>query len=160
VYFEYDLQVPADTELSLKTLNSRIDVRKTSGDFDVHTLNGRIDMQEIAGSGSAKTLNGGVNVTFSRNPSKPSSFQTLNGPIEVYFQPKLNADLSLRTFNGGIWSDFDVTPLPPAGSAESGRWKFIYRSNDHNTRARAGSGGPELSFQTHNGSIRIHSKAI
>jgi hypothetical protein len=160
VYFEYDLQVPAETELTLKTLNSAIDVKKTSGDFDVHTLNGRIDMEDIAGSGSANTLNGPVNISFSRNPAKSSSFHTLNGKIDVYFQPKLDADLQFQTLNGGVWSDFDVAPLPPAGSTENGRWKFVYRSNNRQQRARVGNGGPELSFHTLNGPIRLHSKAI
>jgi hypothetical protein len=160
VYFEYELQVPMETELILKTLNSAIDVKKSSGDFDVHTLNGRIDMSEISGSGSANTLNGKMTVAFTKNPAKASKFHTLNGSIDVYFQPGLNADLQFQTLNGGVWSDFDVSPLPSPGVAsQNGNWKFVYRS-DRNQRARVGNGGPELSFNTLNGPIRLHSKAL
>jgi hypothetical protein len=160
VYFEYELQVPMETELILKTLNSAIAVKKSSGDFEVHTLNGAIDMEEISGSGTARTLNGKMSVAFTRNPTKKSEFHTLNGSIDVYFQPKLDADLHFKTLNGGVWSDFDVAPLSsPGSSSQDANWKFIYRS-DRNQRARAGSGGPELSFDTLNGPIRLHSKAL
>jgi hypothetical protein len=35
----------------------------------------------------------------------------------------------------------------------------VYRS-DRQTTGRVGKGGPELSFDTLNGNIRLHSKAI
>ena len=41
-----------DTELVLKTVNrGDIQVKKTTGDYEIHGLNGGIEMEEIAGSG-------------------------------------------------------------------------------------------------------------
>ncbi len=159
VRFDFDVQVPAGTELVLRTVNDgTIEVKKTTGDFDINGLNGGIDMQEISGSGKVRTLNGPLSVWFSRNPARPSEFNTLNGKMDIYFQPGLNADLSFRTLNGGVWSDFEIGPrqaTPVNGESRDG--KFVFRSN-RNMVGRAGSGGPELTFNALNGAIRLHSK--
>jgi len=161
VDFDYEIQIPFDTEVDLSTINrGDIELKKTTGDYTVHGLNGGIDLEDVSGAGSVRTLNGKVKVTFSKNPSKNTEFKTLNGTVDVYFQPGLNADLHFKKLNGGIYTDFEVTALPlPAssGSNENGRW--IYRS-DRSMSGRAGKGGPELSFETLNGAIRLHSKTL
>ena len=73
VVFDFDIQVPYDTELVLKTINSGdIQVRKTTGDYEIRGLNGGIEMEDVSGSGVVHTLNGKVKVTFSRNPASGS----------------------------------------------------------------------------------------
>ncbi|MBZ5725282.1 MAG: hypothetical protein LAP87_09820 [Acidobacteriia bacterium] len=159
VQFDYDIQVPPDTELVLKTFNrGNIEVKGTSGDFEVHNFNGGIDLQEMGGSGSVNTFNGPVKVAFTRNPAHEATFKTFNGSIDVYLQPGLDADLQFKTFHGGVYSDFDVTTLPSVVSGEIQSGRFVYRSSDHATKVRAGKGGPAMSFDTFNGSIRLHSK--
>ena len=161
VTFDYEIQVPFDTELVLKSINDGdIVVKKTTGDFTVNGLNGGIDMEEVAGSGSVRTLNGPVKVAFTRNPAKASEFHSLNGNVDIYFQPTLNADLSFHTLNGGIYTDFDVVTRPAAGSSQNIDGKFLYRVDRRSMSARTGNGGPELKFDTLNGSIRLHSKAL
>lgn len=161
VSYDFEIQVPADTEVVLKTINDGdIQVKRTTGEFTVNGLNGGIDMQEIGGSGTVRTLNGPVKVTFTRNPAKPCDFKSLNGDVEVHFQPGLNADLAFHTLNGGIYTDFDVATRPAAGAAQNVDGKFLYRVDRRNMAARTGSGGPELKFDTLNGSIRLRSKGI
>lgn len=162
VAFDYDIQVPFATELVLKTVNNGdIDVRKTTGDFDINGLNGGINMQEVSGSGSVRTLNGPVKVAFSKNPVKNTEFRTLNGAMDVYFQPSLDADLNFHTLNGGIYTDFDVTTRPvQAARGDNVNGKFLYRSDNRNLAARTGKGGPELTFSGLNGAIRLHSKVM
>jgi hypothetical protein len=161
VNYDYDIEVPTDTVVWLKTINNgRIEVRKTTGDFDVEGLNGGIEMDDVGGSGIVKTLNGSVRVAFSRNPVHDSSFDTLNGSIDVYFQPGLDADIRFQTLHGGVYTDFDVAPLTLEASSSSGSGgRYIYHS-DGRMRVRAGKGGPELSFHGLNGPIRLHSKAF
>jgi hypothetical protein len=161
VVFDFEVQVPYDTELVLKTVNQGdIQVKKTTGDYDIHGLNGGIQMEEVSGSGTVNTLNGKVKVTFSKNPVKATQFKTLNGAVDVYFQDGLNADLNFKKLNGGIYTDFEVTARPQSEAAGDTRnGKFVYRSN-RMTAGRAGKGGPELSFETLNGSIRLHSKTL
>jgi hypothetical protein len=160
VIFDFEIEVPADTEVVLKNLNSPIELKKTTGDYDIHGLNGKIDVQEVSGSGTIQTLNGSVKVAFSRNPQRETHFKTLNGSIDVYFQPPLDADLHFKKLNGEVYTDFDVTTLPiQPGSMQNLNGKFIYRS-DRSMAGRAGKGGPELDFETLNGSIRLRSKAL
>ena len=161
VVFDLDVQVPYDTELVLKAVNrGDILVKKTTGDFDIHGINGGIEMEDVAGAGLVSTINGKVKVTFSKNPAKATQFKTLNGSVDVYFQSGLNADLKFKKLNGGIYTDFEVSALPqPAEAGDSSNGRFVYRS-DRQTTGRAGKGGPELSFDTLNGNIRLHSKTI
>ena len=160
VIFNFEIEVPADTEVVLKNLNSPIELKNTSGDYDVHGLNGKIDLEAVSGSGTVETLNGGVKVAYTRNPRRETHFKTLNGSIDVYFQPPVDADLHFKKLNGEIYTDFDVTLLPTqSGSLRDLNGRFVYRS-DRNAAGRAGKGGPELDFETLNGSIRLHSKAI
>ena len=157
VDFEFEIQVPSDTELTLKGFNQEIQVKQVAGDFDIHGFNGGIDMQEVSGSGSVDTFNGKVQVAFSKNPARQTHFKTFNGSVDVYFQPTLDADLYFKTFHGAIYTDFEVNAL---SSGESKNGKFVYRSSNRMTAGRTGKGGPQLSFETFNGSIRLHSKAL
>lgn len=161
VDFDYEIQVPYDTEMDLKTVNhGDISVKKTTGDYTIHGLNGPIDMEDVSGSGSVRTLNGKVKVTYSKNPAKNTEFRTLNGTLDIYFQPGLNADLRFKKLNGGIYTDFEVSALPLPGASggdQNGRW--VYRS-DRTMSGRAGKGGPEFSFETLNGSIKLHSRTL
>jgi hypothetical protein len=160
VVFDFEVQVPYATALTLKTVNQGdIHVRKVAGDYDIHGLNGPIEMEEISGAGVVSTLNGGVKVAFARNPTKPSQFKTLNGTVDVRFQNGLDADLHFKKLNGAIYTDFDVAPLPVAAHGHEENGMFVYRS-DRMTAVRAGKGGPDLSFETLNGTIRLHNKAL
>jgi hypothetical protein len=159
VIFDVDVQVPYDTEVVLKTVNSGdIQLRKTTGDYEINGLNGGIEMEDVSGSGSVHTLNGKVKVTYTKNPSKPTDFKTLNGEIDVYFQPGLNADLSFQRLNGAIYSDFEVTSRPTTVAGKMDGGKFVYRGDRGLMSGRTGAGGPELKFHTLNGTIRLHSR--
>lgn len=161
VNFDYEIQAPPGVELVIKTVNrGEIVVKKTTGDFEIHGINGGIEMEEVVGSGSVRTINGPVKVTFAKNPTQDCRFYTLNGKLDVYFQPGLNADLGFKTFNGSVYTDFDITALPvQAAAGEQRNGKFVYRSN-RSMSARAGKGGPELSFEAFNGTIRLWNRVM
>ncbi len=160
VTFDFEIQVPPEIELVVKTVTGSIETRKTNGEFTVTGVNGGIDMQEVAGAGTVKTVNGPVKVGFTKNPAKSCEFRSVNGTLEVHFQPGLNADLQFRTLNGGIYTDFDVVTQPVTGSTQNVDGKFLYRVDRRDMTARTGSGGPELKFDTVNGAIRLRSKGI
>ena len=122
-------------------------------------LTGGIKMAEVSGSGDAHTVNGAITAQFANNPSAVTSFKSVNGMIDVYFQPGLSADLLLKTFNGQVYTDFDVTARPtPVGATEQRNGKFVYHSSGFRA-VRVGSGGPELTFNTLNGDIRLHNNS-
>lgn len=160
VQYDFHIEVPAQTAVDLHTVNDgRITVRGTSGAFKVSNVNGGIEMTGIGGAGKVHTINGTVHITFVRNPAEPSSFVTLNGDVDVTFLRSLSADAKVKTFNGDVFTDFEVMALPRLASAPSRKnGHFVYRSND-GSRFRIGSGGPELEFETFNGSIKIRSRS-
>jgi hypothetical protein len=156
VRFDFTIRVPRDAQLRLCTINGGdLTVDGTRGDFQVDNVNGRIDMTGVAGSGRAHTVNGPVTVSFTANPTAASSFKTVNGNVDVSFQDGLSADLRMKTMNGGLFTDFDAQPLPSIAptSGERRNGRFVYRANEF-TRVRVGRGGPEITFETLNGSVR------
>jgi hypothetical protein len=156
VKMDFQLQVPKNIEVKLKTVNSgNIHVQDVTGNFSVHNVNGRIEMVNVAGSGTAKTVNGPVKVTFRENPRENSDFGTINGNVELYFASGLSGDFRFKTMNGAVYSDFDMTTLPTQPvKAEQHGTKFVFRS-DRYTGGRIGSGGPEIKAENLNGDIRV-----
>ena len=156
VKMDFQLQVPRNIEVRLKTVNSgHVRVQDVTGNFSVHNVNGGIEMQNVAGSGLAKTVNGPVKVTFRENPREKSDFATINGNVDLYFVRGLAGDFRFKTMNGAVYSDFEMTSLPsqPA-SAEHRGTKFVFRT-DRFTGGRVGSGGPEIKAENLNGDIRV-----
>ncbi|MGH9611781.1 MAG: hypothetical protein ACRD4P_01725, partial [Bryobacteraceae bacterium] len=113
VEFDFDVKVPAGTELELSTVtDGGIEAKNTAGDFDLKNVNGEIDLVDVSGSGQVTTVNGPIRASFVRNPRGGCSFRTINGPIEMQVQPGLSADLRFKTFQGGVYTDFPVSALP------------------------------------------------
>ena len=156
VTYDIEVQAPGQARPVVSTMNGAITVDQMDGDFDVHGVNGGIGMSGIGGSGDVHTVNGPVTLRFARNPLRACSVKSVNGALEAFFQPGLSADLFFKTFNGQIYSNFDVTPLPvPAAETERKNGMFVYRSNRAGG-GRVGHGGPQISFETLNGGIRLH----
>jgi hypothetical protein len=154
VTYNLTIRVPRAIELTLKTVNGEVTCADTSGKFEVNGVNGSITMNGIAGSGYVRTVNGPTTVSFRENPKADSEFHSLNGKVEVTFQPDLSADIRVKTFNGAAYTDFESTALASQASAAQNGTKWVYKKNQF-ANLRVGKGGPELSFETLNGDIRI-----
>lgn len=154
VTYNLTIRVPRTIGLTLKTVNGELICADTSGKFDVNGVNGSITMTGIAGSGYVRTVNGPTTVTFRENPKAESEFHSLNGKVDVSFQPDLSADIRVKTFNGAAYTDFESTALAGQASIAQNGAKWVYRKNQF-ANLRVGKGGPELTFETLNGDIRI-----
>jgi hypothetical protein len=149
--------VPAGTRVRLCTINGDAVVATGSfADFDVSNVNGRIELSGVRGSGRAVTVNGPVQVVFAEAPRDASEFRTVNGDVTVTFPRDLSADLRLKTFHGALLTDFETQPLPvqPQVARGDANGRYVYKSEGL-TRVRVGRGGPELTFDTLNGDVRI-----
>jgi hypothetical protein len=157
VRYDFDITVPADTALELKTINGgSITAEGTRRGFQVSNVNGAIDLADVAGAGTARTVNGRIHIAYAENPAEALSCKTVNGEVAVEFQPNVSADFRFKTMHGQAFTDFDVTALPgePVNVEQSGS-KLRYRLN-HFSGVRIGAGGgPEHRFETLNGNIRI-----
>lgn len=156
VTFDYEIKVPYETDLVLKTINDGdIDVSDIRGNFEVNNVNGAVTMKEISGSGKAYALNKDTRVTYSKNPSGDCYFGSLNGDVDVSFRPGLSADFKIKTFNGDAFTDFPMTYLPKATAVQKKKnGKFVYKA-DRSTSLRVGKGGPVIEMDGFNGDIRI-----
>jgi len=159
VHYDFELQVPRQTGLSLKTVtNGDIRIKAVEGEFEIHNVNGEISLSDIAGGGTAHTVNGEVTVRFVRPPEFDCSFHTVNGDIDTTYPRDLSADFRLKTFNGDAYSDFPVTHLPAAApETHKKNGKFIYKSNRF-CGVRIGKGGPKIQMDTLNGDLLINQK--
>jgi hypothetical protein len=152
---DFEVRVPMSIVLDLRTVNSRLSVKGTAGEFKIRGVNGGIEMEDVEGSGSVETVNGPLGVTFARNPSGPVSFKSVNGTITASFRSGLNADLNLKTFHGEVFTDFPTSML--AGAPERRDGALFWRRNN-SMSARIGSGGPQLRFETVNGDVLIRNR--
>src|SRR3954447_3621757 len=157
VTYDIDVQVPREAKAVISTVNAGdIRLEGTTGNFDLKNVNGAITMNAVGGSGDAHTVNGPVTVHFAKNPSGPCGFKSVNGSLDAFFPSELSADLVFKTLNGQVYSDFEVSPRAmPVAQSERRDGKFVYHG-DRLSGGRAGRGGPELSFNTLNGTIRLH----
>jgi hypothetical protein len=149
--------VPAGARIRLCTITGDSVIATGSfADFDVSNVNGRIELSGVRGSGRAVTVNGPVTVVFADVPRDASEFKTINGNVIVTFPRDLAADLRLKTMHGELLTDFEVQTLPvqPEVTRSGTNGRFVYKAGGA-TRVRVGRGGPELSFETLNGDVRI-----
>ena len=156
VRYDVEIQAPEDVNIDLHTVNGGIEAAGIKGDYEARTINGGVTLSDVAGSqGNVYALNGGVKVTFSKNPTKNSSYGSLNGKVRLFFQPGLSADFLMKTFNGKIYSDFEMTSLPsqPIRMERDGT-KRIFRS-DRSANGRVGSGGIEIELKGFNGNMYV-----
>jgi hypothetical protein len=156
VALNVDVEVPAGTQLDLHSFNDGVEVKGTSGDYNVHAFNGPIIMDDVSGSGEVQSFNGAVTVSYRQNPQKDTRYKTFNGELNIKFQQDFNADLHFKTFHGDIFSDFDVQPLPTTVSGKLTGGRYLLRSNGGS--GRVGKGGPTLSFDAFNGRISLRTK--
>lgn len=125
------------------TTNGSVSVEDASGELKAYTTNGGIQVNRFEGKLQAETTNGNIRLeglTFKDGLTA----ETTNGSITLAIASPdaLNADLLARTTNGHITVDFPVT------------LKNLTQSK-HRVEAKIGQGGPEISLETTNGSIRL-----
>lgn len=156
VDFEFTLQVPYQTDLTLETVNDGdIKVENVSGEFDVDNVNGGVTMLGVGGGGRVYALNEDVEVRFKTSPDRASYFGSLNGDVRVSVPADFGAIARFKTFNGEIYTDFPATYIASrAAERERKNGMLVYRA-DRATSVRLGKGGPELEFEGFNGDIFI-----
>ncbi|MGH9415736.1 MAG: DUF4097 family beta strand repeat-containing protein [Terriglobales bacterium] len=156
------IQVPVHTALKLRTISGAITVTGVTGDIDVEATNGRITLNQVSGSVVAHALNGHLQATIAQlDPSKPSAFSSFNGTIDVTLPANIHANLAMRSDRGNIYLDdgFTFQPTAHPASATTGKRddNGMYKVKLDNTiYGTLNGGGPEIHFETFNGSIFVH----
>jgi hypothetical protein len=156
-----DIQVPVRTSLVLSTTNDGdIVVDGVEGELELNNTNGAVTATKVSGTVIAHALNEDVKVTMARAGSKPMSFTSLNGDIDVTLPADIKATVRMQTGNGEVYSDFDIALAAPsvqqttegARTGQGGKYRIKV---EQVMVGRINGGGPEITFKTFNGDIRI-----
>ena len=155
-----DIQVPVRTSLVLSATNDGdIVVDGVEGELELNNTNGAVTATKVSGTVIAHALNDDVKVTMTRVGTKPMSFTSLNGDIDIVLPADIKANVRMQPGNGEVYSDFAIDLLPPSVQqstegprSQGGKYRIKV---DQVMVGRINGGGPDITFKTFNGDIRI-----
>ena len=141
----YELAVPVQMSLVLKSVNGGVSVRGVEGRLDLSTTNGGVRLTNVGGDVRGRTTNGGIDVELDGHTWRGEGLdlQTSNGGVRLAIPEDYSARLEAGTVNGGVNSDFPLTVR--------GR---LNRDID----TTLGAGGAPIRVRTSNGGVRITKK--
>ena len=151
------LLVPRNSNLALKTMSGEITVEGVNGEIEANSMNGEVNMRAVGGTVVAHSLNGEVKVALDRAEAKPMSFSTMNGDIDITLPADVKARFKLRNDHGEVYSDFDLK-LEASAPQITNEGSMRKVRMDRTAYANVNGGGPEFSFRTVNGTIRLRQK--
>jgi hypothetical protein len=143
-HVSYELTVPAQMNLSLKSVNGGLAVRNVEGRIEFTTTNGGVRLRNVNGDVRGRTTNGGVDIELDGAmwQGEGLDVQTSNGGVRLSVPENYSARLEASTNNGGLNSDFPVTAVGP------GR-------RPREIEATLGGGGAPIRVRTSNGGVKI-----
>ena len=139
---EFEITVPARTELDVNAFASDIRVVGVEDRQTLHTFSGGITVRDASGPLEAKTFSGDVHLELRDGVQSPDlDVKTFSGDITARVGGNASAQVRFNSFSGGLRSDLPLL-------LESG--------NRRNLTARLNQGGgTELYFKTFSGDVRI-----
>jgi DUF4097 and DUF4098 domain-containing protein YvlB len=141
----YEVFVPRNADLSLKTHNGGISIADVRGSIQFDALNGGVNLKNLGGDVEGKTMNGGLNVTLSGNRWDGTKLdaRTTNGGVNVNMPQNYSAHFETATVNGHLNHDL---PMTVRGNISDIGKKL---STD------IGGGGPTVHVETTNGGVNV-----
>jgi DUF4097 and DUF4098 domain-containing protein YvlB len=141
----YEVFVPRNADLSLKTVNGGISIANVRGNIDFHAVNGGVSLSNLAGDVEGKTQNGGLNVKLAgtRWDGAKLDVRTTNGGVNISMPQNYSAHFETATVNGHVNANFDMTVH---GN--------ISEANKH-LSMDIGAGGPTIHVETTNGGVNV-----
>jgi hypothetical protein len=139
----YEIFVPQNTNLTLKTHNGGMTISDVRGQIHFEVTNGGVHLRRVAGDVSGSTVNGGVQVELAGTTwdGRQMEVSTKNGGVSVTMPATYSAHVQAETQNGSVQSDF---PVQLQGNIRPKNLDFII-----------GSGGPLIHASTVNGGVRL-----
>jgi hypothetical protein len=141
-HVSYELSVPAQMNLSLKTVNGGVNVRGVEGRIEFTTTNGGVKLANVNGDVRGRTTNGGVDIQLEGAmwQGEGLDVQTSNGGVRISVPENYSAKLEASTVNGGLNSDFPVV---------------MQGRRPRELEATLGGGGAPIRVRTSNGGVKI-----
>lgn len=144
-HVSYDLLVPMQMGLSLKSTNGGVSIRDVEGRIEFTTTNGGVKLANVGGDVRGRTTNGGVDIELEGAmwQGEGLDVQTSNGGVRLSIPEHYSARLETSTNNGGLTSDFPVN---------------VTDRRPREIDMTLGAGGPPIRVRTSNGGVRITKK--
>ncbi len=137
----YTINAPRTARWTVRTHNSRVEVRNLHAALSISTHNGQIDVTGLTGSLDLDTHNGNARIQFA-SLTAPSSVETHNGDVELTMPAASRFTLQTSGHNGRVQSDFGIST------------RTIGRRGG-NVDGAVNGGGPSLRLTTHNGNFHL-----
>ncbi|MGE0451293.1 MAG: DUF4097 family beta strand repeat-containing protein [Vicinamibacterales bacterium] len=117
------VEVPASSNLVVRTVNGgEVMIEGVTGTIELNSVNGSIRLVDVGGPVVAHAVNGRIVASMRQMPgNSPMSFTSFNGSVDVTLPPASKANLKLRSDRGDVYTDFEVSPIPPPPGADRGR---------------------------------------
>ena len=158
---EFNVKVPADTTVDLRTVSGDIRVVNVKGEVRVQGVSGNLALEGTARLAAAKTVSGGITITNAG--SDALSLSTVNGDLLV--QTLNSRAIDVNTVNGDIrisgWAGDRATIRSLDGDLDlqtslvnGGRYEIESHSGDISL-SLPDQPGFELEAHTFNGRIRV-----
>lgn len=138
----YEIFVPRQSDLSLRTHNGGIAVSDVRGQISFEAQNGGVSLKRVGGNVKGETVNGGLSVDLAGNSweGQGLNVKTTNGGLSISVPDNYSAHLEAGTVNGS----FAVSPA--LGEVARGAKQLSLN---------LGSGGSNLRIYTTNGGVSI-----
>jgi hypothetical protein len=137
---DYELLLPAGTELRLETVNGSVRTQDRRGRVHAETVNGRVEIENSTGEVRGETVNGKVRVLATGEP-QDMRLETVNGSIEVEVPEGSSIRYEMKSVNGRL----------EAGDREASGRRIV----GHRLEGDFNGGRALLKAETVNGSIRL-----
>jgi hypothetical protein len=142
----FTVHVPATARVNVDTRDGRIAVDAPLASLVATTRNGTIKAEEPVGTLKASSRNGSVSAIIADGPlAGDIEVSTRNGSVTVELPDSVNANVALVTRHGRVTTDFPLT----MEKLESTR----------SINGVLGAGGPKVSLETRNGSVRLKKRS-
>jgi len=139
----YEIFVPQNTDLTLKTYNGGVTISDVRGQIRFDGHNGGVHLKRVAGDVAGATVNGGVQVELAGAmwDGRQLDVTTRNGGVDVAVPTLYSAHVQAETQNGHVQSDF---PINVQGEVRPRKLDF-----------NLGSGGALIHIATTNGHVML-----
>lgn len=143
----YDIRVPMNTNLTIKTINGGINLNNIRGSIEFDLNNGGAVFSNIAGKLRGKTVNGSLSFDLSGNGWEGDGIDasTINGNISISVPENYSARLETASRRGNLYINLPVSKI---------------RDNKYELNLDLGNGGATIKALTNNGQITIKRKSI
>ena len=139
---DFDIQVPSQVKLDLRTFSAPITVSSVSGDVIVEGFSSEIHLTDVSGPKRVKTFSGAVQVQANNwNDGDDMNVNTFSGDIVLRLPASARGDIVFDSFSGSFNSALPVT------MSSSSRRSFRGSLN--------GGGGTDFRLNTFSGDVRI-----